>query len=537
MISESKEPHLKKRTLLYNARVLTQAHGLRVNSIAFSGSRITAVGNRLEHDPDFKGYARLDLKGRTVIPGLVDAHTHFFFFAQSLGIVSVQNEDSIDRCLEKIKAFAAKLKNSDWVVGEGYAPDRFRKRIEPDRLMLDSVTGERPAFIFSKDQHTAWVNSKALAMAGIDAKTPDPRGGEIARLPDGTPSGILREGPAIGMVFDLVPQPTQKENLRRYNLALDYAYRKGVTGVHSFDGPEGFVFYSDLAEKGKTGLRINYYPPAWSLPDLEKSGITFGTGTEFFRICGVKIFADGSLGSQSALCFNKYVGSKDNYGIEVTTVPELKRLVKRAGRLGLPCAIHAIGDRAVSNVLDAFEQTPGPKNGARHRIEHLQLIRRKDVRRVRNLKVVASMQPSHCPSDIHMARQYWGKRAANAFIFRTLLDSGVDLAFGSDVPIEPLDPIVGVAHAVRRARPHSRDVFYPEQRIGAAEALFGFTVGPAIAANQAHNRGYLLPGYPADFVITDRDFTSIAASQIYDTEVLATVIDGTVKYCDRSVGL
>lgn len=528
---------MKRKILLYNARVYTQANGLRVNSIAYNGSRITGVGNHLEHDPDFRSYARLDLKDKTVVPGLVDAHTHFFFFAQSLGIVSLQGDESIDASLKKIRSFAAGLGPNAWVVGEGYSPDRYRRRVEPDRYMLDKATGGRPAFIFSKDQHTAWVNSKALEAAGIAEKTPDPDGGEIARLDDGTPTGILREGPAIGLVFDLVPSPSHRENLRRYSLALDHAYRKGVTGVHSFDGVDGFVFLSDLAEKGKTGVRINYYPPVAKLSDLEKAKISFGAGSEFFRICGVKIFADGSLGSQSALCFNKYVGSKKNYGIEVTPVPELKRLVKRAGRQGLPCAIHAIGDRAVSNVLEAFEAAPPLKGGLRHRIEHLQLIRRKDVARVRKLNVVASMQPSHCPSDIYMARKYWGRRAANAFVFRTLLDSGVDLAFGSDVPIEPLEPLAGVAHAVRRARPHSRDVFYPEQRITAAEALFGFTAGAAIAANQADSRGFLLPGYPADLVILDCDITTVAASHIYDTEVLATIIDGRVRYCHRSIGL
>jgi predicted amidohydrolase YtcJ len=221
----------------------------------------------------------------------------------------------------------------------------------------------------------------------------------------------------------------------------------------------------------------------------------------------------------------------------VTTVPELKRLVRHAAVLGLPCAIHAIGDRAVSNVLDAFEAVKPPRSGARHRIEHLQLVRRKDLDRVKRLGVVASVQPSHCTADIEMVRTYWGARGKNAYLFRTLLEKGIDVAFGSDAPIEPLDPIAGIAAAVRRAHPGSRDVFCPHERISAAEAVRCFTVGAAVAVGQADCRGYLLPGYPADFVVLDRDITRAAPSRLYDTQVLATVIDGRPVWTDSSIGL
>jgi predicted amidohydrolase YtcJ len=312
-------------------------------------------------------------------------------------------------------------------------------------------------------------------------------------------------------------------------MALDYAYRHGLTGVHSFDGPDGFEYFASLAEKNKVGLRINYYAGGALLPQLEKVGTRYGMGTAFFRMAGVKLFADGALGSQTALCFNKYLGSRDNRGIEVLTVKQMTALVKRAARLGLPSAVHAIGDRAVGNVIEAFEKSKTRE--LRHRIEHVQLVRRKDLPRMKKLGLVASMQPSHCPADIAMVRRYWGKRSANCYIFRTVLDRGIPLALGSDVPIEQLHPINGIAAAVRRALPGSRDVFHPEQRLTAAEALHGFTVGAAFASGEEQSRGYLLPGYPADFVVLDRDITHIAPSRIYDTRVLATVLDGTVRYC------
>ncbi len=521
---------MKTMTVFYNARIYTQADGICVDSMAVRKGRIVAVGNKLEHDPDLARYDKIDLKKRTVIPGLVDAHTHFVFFALSLGNVSVQNLDSLGATLKKIKKFSSGLPRSKWIYGEGYQPDLWRQREEPDRYMLDKVTGGHPAFIYSKDQHSVWVNSKALELAGYDRNTRDPDGGKIERYPDGTPTGILREGPAYVPILSHIPDPSRAEMMRLYKRALEFAYERGVTGIHSFDGPDAFELFGHLAEKNKVGLRVNYYPGAKLLPQLEKTSTRYGTGTEFFRLAGIKIFADGSLGSQTGYCFNKYVGSKNNYGIEVTPVPELKRLVKKAAKLGFPCAVHAIGDRAVANVLEAFEAGPKLPFGVRHRIEHLQQVRRKDIPRIKKMAVIGSMQPSHCPADISLVRSYWGKRGSNAYIFRTLIDNGVDLAFGSDAPIEPLDPLRGIAAAVRRAKMGSRDVFHPEQRISAAEALYAYTVGPAVAAGESHRRGYLLPDNPADFVVLDRNITRVAVTKLCDTRVLATVIDGKLKY-------
>ncbi|RKX26010.1 MAG: hypothetical protein DRP47_08885 [Candidatus Zixiibacteriota bacterium] len=527
---------MKTKILISNARIYTMMEGLTVDSMVIEQGKIIAIGNNLERVNSFRKYDNIDLRGRTVVPGFVDAHTHFVYFALSLGRVWLQELDTLNACLEEIRRFSRKLNKSDWVVGEGYSPDRFRHRVEPDRYMLDKVTGGRPAFIYSKDQHTAWVNTRALEIAGISKNTRDPEGAEIVRLLDGTPSGILREMAAYNRVRNCIPPPSKEHTNRCYRNALQIAYRKGVTGVHSFDGPDSFEYLMDLAENNLTGLRINCYPSVDLLPQLHKTKTRYGTGTEFFRIAGVKLFADGSLGSQSAFCFNKYAGGK-GYGIEVTPSREILRIARSAARLGLPCAIHAIGDRAVANVLDALEKAPPLNPPARHRIEHLQLIRRKDTAHIKRLGIIASMQPSHCPSDINMIRKYWGSHGANAFIFRTLLDRGVDLAFGSDVPIEPLDPIAGIAAAVRRARPGKRDVFYPKERITAVEALHSFTVGPAVASGQAHCRGRLFPGYPADFVVLSDDITHIAASKIYDIKVLGTVIDGKIKYHHKSLSL
>jgi predicted amidohydrolase YtcJ len=526
---------LKKRNLLYNGVIHTQADGLVVDSMAIDGNRIVAIGNHLQHDPDFNGFGKIDLKRKMVTPGLVDAHTHFYYWAVSLGRVQLDGLTSLDACLEKIRAFSAKQPKDAWIVGDGYAPDRFKKRVEPDRYMLDKVTGGRPAFIFSHDQHSAWVNSKGLEAADIQKGTADPDGGTIERFADRTPTGILREHTAYGPVWNKIPLTAAKDVDKRWAEALKIAYSRGVTGIHSFDGPEALAYMTNKAEKGTVGLRIEHYPSAKLIPQLQATKTYYGTGTPFFRIAGVKIFADGSLGSQTALCFGPYVGSKKNFGLETTTVKEMVKLAHAAARLNLPCAVHAIGDRAVANVLDALALRPELHFGARHRIEHVQLLRRSDIARFKKMNIVASMQPSHCTSDIDIVRKYWGSRGKDAYLFKTLIKSGVHCAYGSDAPIEPLEPLAGIEAAVRRARPKAKDVFYPKECLTVAEALFGFTAGAAYAAGQEHCRGYLLPGYPADYVVLGQDITKVAASKIARTEVLATVLDGKLMYADRSI--
>lgn len=526
-----------RKTLFVNGRILTQCHGVVADSMAVNRHQIEAVGVGLPYDPALKSYARFDLKGKTIIPGFVDAHTHLYFWAQSLGRVTLQECDSIESCLKRIGEYAQKLPSKAWVIGEGYSPDAFKKKVSPDRSMLDRVTAGRPAFIFSKDEHTAWVNSAALSMAGITSKTPDPVGGRIERESSGGPSGLLREGPAYHPVYRLIPQSGEREMRRLWQQALELAWKRGVTGVHSFDSPEGFSFMEKLAEQRKLGLRINYYPRIEHIGDLERAGVRYGRGDDFLRIAGIKIFVDGALGSQTALCFHKYAGSKTNYGIEVTSKELLARQVRRAARLGFPCAIHAIGDRAVSSVLDVLEKSPRLAPRQRHRIEHIQLIRRRDVSRLKKLHVVASMQPSHCAADVTLVRRFWPDQAANSYLFKSIYDAGIPMAFGSDCPIEPLDPLAGIAAAVRRVPRGSRQRFFPSESLDAARALFAFTAGPVFAAGEENLRGQLLPGYPADFVILPVDPIQVRPDRLYDMPVLATVLNGDLLFADSSLRL
>ena len=518
------------KQLITNGRIYTLVDDLVVNSMVIDNGRIIAIGDNLENSSQFNKYKRINCHGKVVLPGFVDAHTHFVFYALSLGRIHLSDQDTLSVCLKKISKFAMSVRKNEWIVGAGFSPDRIFAIDEPNRFILDEVTGDHPTFIFSKDEHIAWANTKALEIGGILNRKTNPTGGEIVRLIDGTASGILKEKPGYDSVCKKIPQPTKSYYDNYYKKALQIAYSRGVTGVHSFDGLEALKYMMDLALKNKIGLRVNYYPPPDLLSDLIKSKTVYGTGNEFLRIAGIKIFADGSLGSQTALCFNKYPGSKDNNGMETLTSRRMRAIVKQASKLGLPLAVHAIGDKAVANVLDALEKAPKLKTGGRHRIEHLQLIRPKDIKRLKELNIIASMQPSHCPADIDLIQKYWGSRGKNAFIFNTLMNKGIDLAFGSDVPIEPLNPLHGIAAAVRRSRKGSRKSFYPDECITVLEAVKNFTIGPAIASGQEKCRGRLFPGYPADFIILSDDIFRVAPSRIYDIKVLATFIGGNTVY-------
>lgn len=527
---------MKKHNLFYNGKIYTQAgDGFVADSMVIQGNNIIAIGKHLEDDPSFSFSSKVNLRGKTILPGFTDSHTHFRFHAIMTANVRLDGLSSLESTLNKIKKHSAKLGKNEWVLGDGFAIDRWRKRILPDRYMLDKVTGDRPAAIYSKDQHILWVNSKALKLTKISRKTREPRGGVIDRFKGGEPYGILREKPAYDQVIKIVSEPSDANVQKLYKQILKEAYEKGVTAVHSMDGPKAYSLFRELSNNKTIGLRINYYPPPSLIPKLRRIGVNNGYNREYLQISGIKLFSDGSLGSQTALCFNKYKGTKDSFGVETNSKKEMLSIIKKAASINLPCAIHAIGDKAVSNVIDCFEKAPKLKNKSWHRIEHLQMIRRSDVKRLKKLNVVASMQPSHCPSDIKLIENYWGKQGRNCFIFRTLLEKNIPLTFGSDVPIEPLDPIAGIAAAVNRTAPDVKKPFYPEQRISITEAVAGFTSKPPSIVGRTYEIGRLLPGFKADFIVLSKNIFKTARSKIKDIKVLGTYFDGKLVYKDKSL--
>ncbi len=514
-----------------------RAGQIPVNSLAYQGRSGVAVGNNLDADSEFSGFRRVNLLGAALYPGFVDAHTHFCNYAFSLKWVDLSGVKSLSQALAKIKAHAKHLDLQSWIVGGGLQVELFSNQRWPTAAELDIASSGRPAAIYSHDQHSLWVNSEVLRRTGICSLTPDPSGGKIERNSDGSPNGILRENAAYDVVLKLIPELTPSEKKKLYDRALQIAYEKGVTGVHSFDTGSRFDFLVERANAGNLGLRVNFYI---NTSDLKRAAHvlgqapTFGFGDDFFRIAGVKFFADGSLGSKTALLHQPYFKSNGSCGVAIHYTRTLTTLARRALKLGLPCAIHAIGDRAVSNVISALSNVKPPP-GARHRIEHLQMIRRKDIPALKRLGAVASMQPQQLPGDVESIHDLWGARSRNCYLFRTLSDLGVPLAFGSDVPIEPLDPLAGIRDAVCRQSNTSRRILNPAERMSALKAARAFTAGSAFAAGEEGYTGALLPGYRADLAVLSESLRRISQKRLSETRVLATILNGKCVYSDGAL--
>jgi predicted amidohydrolase YtcJ len=523
--------------ILYNGQVYPQARiNRRPTVVVVSGGTISSVGDDLTAAKrQFPRHRPIDLKGRTVIPGLVDSHTHFYFWAITLGAIHIEGTVDFEAALREIASYCAGRPTDEWIVGDGWSPDRWATYHLPTAAELDRVTGDRPAALFSKDEHMVWVNSRALQIAGINEHYPDPPGGVIDRDPmTGHPTGILREVPGYFPVIKLIARPKAEQAAKFWEEAARIAYSRGVTGFHSVDGPEAWEFFRSLYERGKLGFRVQYYFPAGKLDELIEQKVTSGVGDATLRVGGIKLFTDGSLGARSALMKQPYRGSQGNYGVEVSSLPVLTEIIGKASRHGLACAIHAIGDRAVANVITAYEKA-GVGRGLRHRIEHLQMISPGDIPRLKKTGVIASMQPTHCPSDRKLVAAYWGARGRQAYIFKTLLSRGIPLTFGSDVPIEPLNPLAGIHAAVNRNGQGERGGrFYPEECLTVAQATAGFTVGPAYAAGREAFSGRILPRYQADMTILNDNIYTMPRSRIHAASVAATVFNGGFVYRDGS---
>ncbi len=523
--------------ILYNARIHPQYRvGKRPTAVVFTGGKITELG----HDEKalfgkYPRHRRFDLDGRVVLPGFVDSHVHFYFWAATLDTVHLDHTESFDDALDTIRSFVTDGTAGEWIIGDGWSADRWNPYHLPTAAELDAVTGRHPAALFSKDQHILWANSKAMELAGIGKNTPDPKGGKIDRDADGNPTGILREIPGYFPVVRLINDPDPVRMDRLWRRAQQIAYSRGVTGFHSMDGHEGWQFFRKHHEDGKLGFRIQYFFPVAMLDTVIADRMTSGMGDDTLRVGGIKIFADGSLGAQTAYMKKPYRGRKNDCGVAVTDLNQLTFQIGKAIRNNLACAVHAIGDRAVANVIAAFSAA-GYRSHLRNRIEHLQLISREDIPRLKKSKVVASMQPSHCPSDRQLVAAYWGERGRNAYIFRTLLNEGVPLTFGSDCPIEPLDPLGGIHAAVNRNGFGERGGrFYPEERLTVAQAVHGFTDGPAYASGRESFSGRIAPGYQADLVILDDDIYTMPKADIYKARVAATIFDGKAVYGGGSI--
>lgn len=513
----------------------------RATALAVRGGKFLAVGSAEEMAALRGPQTRLiDLAGQPVLPGLCDAHIHFSWYALSLQTIDLIEVPSLAELKRRLAAGAGQTAPGQWLEGRGWNQALWPDGRFPTRHDLDEVAPHHPVFLMHKSGHAAVVNSLALARAGVDEATPDPPGSELARDPAGALTGLLLEAPAIDLVRNAIEAPDEATLDEAVLQAQAIVQRMGVTAVHDLDGRRSFGAFQRLRQRDQLRLRAVSHVAMDELDHALGVGLRPGLGDGWLRTGGLKLFADGALGPRTASMLAPYEDEPDNYGIVVTDKEDMLEMAVRASLGGLPTVIHAIGDRANHDVLDVFaevrrqEAERGVDRPARrHRIEHVQVLAPDDLHRLAELDVVASMQPIHATQDMDMVDAHWGRRGRLSYAWRSLAESGVRLAFGSDAPVESPNPFIGIHAAVTRRRADGSpgpEGWYPEQRLTVAEAVEAYTMGAAYAEGLEEAMGSISPGKYADFIVPDRDIFTCDPMEIKDTSVLVTVVGGEVVY-------
>lgn len=484
-------------------------------ALAIAGDRI--AGGIGTHETALATPDRVDLGGRCVVPGFSDAHVHFPTWALARREVRLEGTASLDDALARVGDAVGALRAGRWLLGRGWRSGDWSPAVEPTRQALDAVTGETPAALLARDSHSLWLNSAALARADGDLRV---EGGVVEVDERGEPTGVLREE-AAWHFRDRVVHVDEEEYVEAMRTGLEVANARGVTAVHDKDGWIGALrFWQRLHARDSLTLRVWQSLPHDRLDLLTELGITSRLGDDLLRVGYLKVFMDGTLGSQTARLL-------DGSGVEITSGEELEDIVRRAAAAGFPVAVHAIGDLANREALDAFERAREAwhPRGLRQRIEHAQLLADEDVGRFGALGIAASVQFTHAPSDRDLADRFWVGKTHGAYAWRSLLDSGAVVANGSDAPIEELDPLAGIRAGVLRTL-DDRSPWHPEQAVTVHEALVATCVTPAWLAGDERRRGKLLPGYLADLVVLDRDPLTCPAEELAQVEVVATMLGG-----------
>lgn len=533
--------------VLYNGKVYTMTEDRpRAQAVAIAGDKILAVGaDRELKDMVAPHGAAIDLKGRTVVPGFIDSHIHFVEYSLGLRRIDLAGVGSKGEALSRVEERARVAEEGEWLLGSGWDRNLWEDGSLPTRADLDAVAPRNPVALVSKDLHTLWVNSAALAWAGITADTADPPGGKIQRdRHTGQPTGILKER-AGELIQRVIGRPGQREIQEVLRAGIERAQRAGLTGIHDPEDEEAFIAFQELSRRGELGLRVYMHLAAENLEAAIRVGLRTGFGNDRLRIGGLKLYVDGALGSRTAFMLDPYCDEPHNRGIPVMDKEALGERVRRASRAGIQAVIHAIGDAANRTALDVLaevrqlESSWPTSAGLRHRIEHVQLLHPDDIPRLACWDIIASMQPIHATADMDMVDRHWGeKRERGAYVFRRLLEAGTHLAFGSDCPVETFDPLRGIHAAVTRRRADGYpgpQGWHPEERLSVEEAVRAYTMGAAYASGEEEIKGSIAPGKLADLVVLSRDIFTIEPMEILETRVEATILDGRFVY--RSEGL
>ena len=465
-----------------------------------------------------------------VFPGFNDAHVHMGSAGQTKLNVDLTGVKSLAEMLTKVQSYANSAPAGHWLTGGNWDHTLWANKTLPTRQDLDKVTANHPAFLGRIDGHIALANSAALAAAGITAKTLPPQGGAIDLDANGDPTGILRET-AQELVEKVIPPPSHDERRRGDELAIADALSHGITSVQDFSEWDDFLIYEELEKEGKLNLRITEWLPFKDpLPELIKERAHHPASDPMLHTGFLKGFMDGSLGSRTAALKAPYADDPGNTGLPQYTQDQLNKMVIERARAGFQIGFHAIGDEAASMALNAYDQ-PGVSRTARNRIEHAQVVDPADIPRFKRLGIIASMQPSHVLTDMNWAEARLGpQRAAYSYAWKAFLDAGVPLAFGTDYPVEPITPFRGLYAAVTRMNETGTKTYFPQNKLTRGQALYAYTQGSAYAEFAEKQKGKLVPGYDADFILLDRNIDKIGSMGILATEVRETWVAGQQVY-------
>jgi len=517
---------------------------LREEAIAVRGDRIQAVGKNGDIEK-LKGPQTqvIDLGGHFVMPGFNDAHLHLADAGLQKLNVDLTGVRTLDEFRQRVLAKVETAKPGEWILGGGWDETMWAVKALPSRWDLDEVSGGHPVILDRVDGHLAVANTRALRLASITIASRDPQGGQIDRDANGQPTGILRDT-AQGAVRTVIPQPTHEARRHGIEVALADLAEQGVTSAQDYSPDwQNFQIYEELEKDGKLTTRIS----EWlafddSIEELQKKRDSHPQSDLMLHTGMLKGFMDGSLGGHTAALLEPYADDPNNSGLPRYETAKLNDMARERVLAGFQLGFHAIGDKGVQMALDAFaeaekvarEQKAKAANGGddyRLRIEHAQVTTPAQIVRFKELKVIASMQPSHVLTDMRWAQDRLGpKRAATSYAWAAFLNKGVPLAFGTDYPVEPVTPFRGLYAAVTRKSEDGKQQYFPEQRLTMDQAIAAYTTGSAFAEFEEKEKGKLEPGMLADFIVLDRDVTASSAEKVLATKVLRTVVGGKTVY-------
>jgi predicted amidohydrolase YtcJ len=517
--------------------------GKRAEALAIRGDRILAVGTR-DEIMKFKGAETkiIDLEGHFVMPGFNDAHLHLSSAGLEKMNVNLVGAKTLDEFRDRLRAKCEAAEPGDWVVGDGWDETLWPVQVPPTRWDLDEVSGKHPVYLSRVDGHIGVANTRALQLASVTVASKDPQGGKIDRDDSGTPNGILREK-AQGLVYAVIPKPTHDKRRQAIELALADLASHGVTSAQDYSDWENFPVYEELEHGGKLTARIS----EWltfddSVTELNRKRDSHPASDNMLHTGMLKGFMDGSLGSKTAALLEPYSDDPKNTGLPQYDAAKLNAMTKERVLAGYQVGFHAIGDKGVQLALDAYAEAEKAAKDAkvkavdggadyRLRVEHAQVTTPQQILRFKELKVIASMQPSHVLTDMSWAESHLGpKRAEHSYAWAEFLRRGVVVAFGTDYPVEPVTPFRGIYSALTRTSEDGKKTYYPAQKLNIEQAITAYTSAAAFAEFAEKQKGKLEPGMLADFIVLDQDITAAQPPKILDTKVLRTVVGGKTVY-------